>query len=135
MLVIDVPDEEVLILDSDHWCLGSLNNGFVAVSCWESSWFDYYEAGLPFDLSPEATHEEIVDYENNNPYGIHWNYQYEWSDYCDQLREERKLEMFNPDFVVDPNWWGEVRQEAVFEFLRLDQIKKVVHFKGKNTRG
>lgn len=132
MMVLDVPDEEVLILDADHWCMGGLNGSFVASSFWESLWFEHYEVGLPFDLPPDSTEEEINRYDDEHyqKYRHNWYLEDEWSKHCDQLREERKSEMFNPDFARDPNWWGEINQEAVFEFLKLEYVKKVVFYKG-----
>ena len=148
---LEVPDNEVLLTYFDGWVSGPLNGGFVSRSNWEDYYFDYYRAQCPFDIDEDDAElwektskilpptleslKEIRDIlDGKSVRDAEWDkYLKEWNLYIDEIVEHSWESIFDPEFlkICEKDWIiGDTMEQANFEFLKLDYIKKVKPFKG-----
>jgi hypothetical protein len=100
---------------------------------------------LPFDVPYSASLEEVCKYEEENESEFRssqkfYNPNGEWENYCESLKNEVRPDIFKQESeymkLKDPAWHGEDGPiEAVFEYLRLENVKKVVQYKGLKPKG
>ena len=132
LLKLDVPDKEVLLSHFGAWSF-IINGMRVSSSEWDSTYFDYYNCQLPFDCEPSD--KETCNTLSNELSYKDYVLDEDWVAHCDELIKDSWSVLFDRGFYERPDvaeWCGGVDdfEQANFEFLKLEYVKKVITFKG-----
>lgn len=135
LLKLDVPDNEVLLTSFEGWCMGPLNRRIVSKNDWEDDLYYCYCLQLPFDVDEDdpdrkEKFDKITALRLDN-FGVATD---EWNEHCQNIVEHSWNEIFedhSSSGIFDHEWCDlSKRDQANFEVLKLEHVKKVITFKG-----